>query len=325
METPSSTEAQAHYARQQQIITAAVLATRQLLSARAPLPRISQTVGAYQMASATASAATVARWSASVQRTQAEAFAGVSSLGFPVIEPIIATIDRYVPAPAEALPAPWWDDATVFMREIEQLIASEVADAGRSASQTELTSHGWTRYVRILTPPSCARCTILAGRIYRWSTGFRRHPLCDCVMAPTDDERATNPLLTNPVEAFAAGQVGSHRTIDGQTTFVPGASKADLKAIADGADPIKVINATRGTTAPGITSAKIVTLRSGTRVKATTEGVTKRAAWRKANPTRLVRLRPEAIYKSVEDYHGHESEAEQQAHAIRLLKLYGYL
>ena len=49
--------------------------------------------------------------------------------------------------------------------------------------------------------------------------------------------------------------------------------------------------------------------------KATTEGTTKRAAWRKANPTRLVRLRPESIYAFAKD----------REDAIRLLRVYGYL
>lgn len=33
-------------------------------------------------------------------------------------------------------------------------------------------------YVRVLNPPSCGRCAILAGRFYRWSAGFQRHPMC---------------------------------------------------------------------------------------------------------------------------------------------------
>src|SRR5690606_23965723 len=33
-------------------------------------------------------------------------------------------------------------------------------------------------YVRMLTPPSCSRCTVLAGRWYRKNAGFARHPGC---------------------------------------------------------------------------------------------------------------------------------------------------
>lgn len=300
METPDRAEAQAHYARQAHIASAAVSATRPLFKAKAPLHQIVERVSAYQFASATAAAATVARWSGAQQMTNAQSYAGVSSLGFPISEPIVATIDQRVPAPAETLPDPWWKDPVLFQHAVELLIASEVADAGRSAGQAEAAGHGWNGYVRVLTPPSCGRCTILAGRWYRWNAGFKRHPGCDCVGVPSNDDRASNPLLTDPREAFSTGGVR-------------GVSKADTQAIADGADPAKVINATRGLGAPGVTAAGRTEV-FGHTVKYTTEATTKRAAWRKANPTRLVRLRPETIYR----------EAADQADAVRLLKLYGY-
>lgn len=119
-------------------------------------------------------------------------------------------------------------------------------------------------------------------------------------MVPVGDSRAADELLTNPRAAFEAGQVR-------------GLSKADTRAIADGADMAKVVNATRGLGAPGITAAGRMTL-YGRPIKYTTEGTTKRAAWRKANPSIRVRLRPESIYRY----------AESPEEAIRLLKLYGY-
>lgn len=301
VQTPTQAEAQAHYARQQQIATSAVLATRPLFVNKAPLPQIANVIAAYQYASAAASTASVARWSGGQQQTTAEAFAGISSEGYSILEPVIATIDRRDPAPAEAVPAPWWSDTTLFQHAVELLIASEVADAGRSAGQVEATGQGWTSYVRVLTPPSCPRCAVLAGRVYRYSTGFQRHPGCDCVMVPTDDSRASNHLLADPAEAIRNGHVR-------------GLSKADYRAIVeDGADPAKVINAVRGTSVPGITTARSVTV-DGQRLKATTAETTKRAAWRKAHPSTLLRLRPEAIYKIADD----------RADALRLLKFYGY-
>lgn len=247
------------------------------------------------------------------------AFAGVSSAGFPISEPIVATIDRFVPAPLEPLPANWWPEAEAFLASVEQLIASEVADAGRTASQVEfVTRPDWTNYVRMLNPPSCARCAILAGRIYRDLDHFDRHPLCDCVMVPVENWQAAHDagLVSSFDDLFEKGQVGSHRTDKdtGERTFQPGLSQADARAIADGADPVEVVNATRGTSAPGITNALTTDL-FGHRVKATTYGTTKRAAWRKANPSRLVRLRPEAVYRFAKD----------REDAIRLLRLYGYL
>lgn len=261
-----------------------------------------QVVAAYQLASATTAARTVAEWSEAEQLTKAAAFAGVSSLGFPISEPIIATIDARVPAPLEPLPAPWWENPTLFQHAVELLIASEVADAGRSASHAEMVGHGWTTYVRVLNPPSCARCAILAGREYRWSTGFARHPGCDCQMVPVAhlEDAKRRGLVTDPREAFDRG-------------MVRGLSKSDAQAIADGADMAKVVNATRGLGAPGITAGRTVEF-AGRRIKITTDSTTKRAAWRKANPTLPFRLRPEAIYKF----------AESQEDAIRLLRLYGY-
>ncbi len=187
---------------------------------------------------------------------------------------------------------------------VEQLIQSEVQDAGRTASQVEfVTRPDWTNYVRMLNPPSCPRCAGLAGRIYRDLDAFARHPGCDCVMVPVDSWQEAHDAgyVSSFADAFEKGQVR-------------GLSEADAEAIADGADPIEIVNATRGTSQPGITNALTVDL-FGHRVKATTYATTKRAAWRKKNPTRLVRLRPESIYAVATD----------RADAIRLLRLYGWI
>lgn len=303
MPTPTPAQASRHYVQQAAIAAAAVKSVWPLFRQRAPWLQINSLIGRYQQAAATAAVTTMSRWADADQMTDPRLFAGISSMGYPILEPIIATIDRVEPAPPEALPDAWWSDATLFQHSIELLIASEVADAARSASQVEMIGQGWTEYVRVLNPPSCPRCTILAGRRYRWSTGFQRHPGCDCQMVPVDDPRAANDLLTDPTTAFDAGQV-------------QGLSKADARAITDGADPLSVINATRGTSAPGITSAKVATIRSGRTLKHTTEGITKRGAWRKANPSLRLRLRPESIYAFAGD---------DRDEAIRLLKVHGYI
>lgn len=306
MSTPTRQQARSHYARQSAIVTAAVLAVRRLFERNRPLPEIVATASAYQYASAAASMQAIAAMSSSAPNPLGvpTAYAGVSSYGFPLAEPIIATIDAIVPAPAEALPANWWDDANEFMGSIEALIAAEIADAGRTASQAEfIVRPDWTNYVRMLTPPSCPRCAVLAGRIYRDLEAFKRHPGCDCVMVPVDTWEAAHDAgyVSSAKDLFDRGQMR-------------GLSRADAKAIADGADINQVVNATRGLRTPGITAALNTEL-FGRKVKATTDGTTKRAAWRKANPTRLVRLRPESIYEFAKD----------RDDAIRLLKLYGYL
>jgi hypothetical protein len=306
MPTPTLQQARSHYDRQRRISLAALAALRKLfaLNPKPSIPQIAATGAGYQYASAVVSASTIAGFADKQPQSIAHAFMGVSSRGFSLTEPIIATIDRIVPAPIEPMPAAWWDDAQAFMSELEQLFVSEVQDAGRTASQVEIAAEPtWQNYVRMLNPPSCARCTILAGRIYRDLDHFDRHPLCDCVMVPVQDWQAAHDegLVASPDQAFRDGQVR-------------GLSQADAQAIRDGADMTEIVNATRGTSAPGITNA-LTTDAFGHRVKATTHGTTKRAAWRKANPTRLVRLRPESIYDIAKD---HED-------ALRLLRIYGYL
>lgn len=309
MSTPTLQQARSHYDRQRRIVAAAVLAVRKLFKRKAPLSEVVSTVAAYQYASAVASTAAVAQMAKAPNPnplTIARAFMGVSSMGFPVSEPIVATIDRFVPAPLEPLPDAWWDDASEFMGAIEQLIASEVADAGRTASQVEFVARpNWTNYVRMLNPPSCGRCAVLTGRIYRDLDAFARHPGCDCVMVPVTSWQAAHDegLLTSAQALFERGQL-------------TGLSKADNRAITDGADIATVVNARRaGVRSPaGITDAYSTEI-FGRTVKATLSGTTKRSAWRKANPTRLVRLRPESIYKFAKD----------REDAIRLLRLYGYI
>jgi hypothetical protein len=114
-------------------------------------------------------------------------------------------------------------DAMAFDRLVESL----VQDAGRAAEQVAATVRPQIGYVRFLSPPSCSRCAVLAGRVYRYSTGFLRHPNCDCTMIPTS---VANPAaVEDPVDLMRRG-------------LVTGISKADQKAIRDGADFGQVVN-----------------------------------------------------------------------------------
>lgn len=300
MPTPTLQQARSHHARQAGIAAAAAQVIRRMFRRRRPWGEILPTIASYQLASATAATQTMTAWSGATQSlVNPQAFAGVSSAGFPISEPLVATIDAIVPAPAEALPAPWWDEVDVagMLASIEQLIESEIQDAGRSAAGAVLAATPeWQNYVRLLVPPSCKRCVVLAGRIYRDLEGFERHPKCDCVHVPVEswEEAHDAGLVSSPMDAFEQGKIRD-------------LTEAEKQAIADGADIYKVINSSSG-----IYTADIF----GRRMKATTYGTTKRSAWRKANPSRPVRLRPESIYKIA---------AGDRAEALRLLRLYGYL
>lgn len=155
----------------------------------------------------------------------------------------------------------------------DRLVESLVQDAGRAAEQVAIVTRPRIYHVRFLTPPSCSRCAVLAGRRYRWSEGFLRHPGCDCVMIPTTV--ASDELVQDPVELMRLG-------------LVTGLSKADRRAIDDGADFGQVVNVRQRSA--GLHEPGRVLARRG-------------------------RLTPEGIY----------AQAETREEAIELLAANGYL
>jgi len=130
-------------------------------------------------------------------------------------------------------------DAVTVQFEFDRLVQSMVQDAARSAEQVATAVTPKVGFVRFLSPPSCSRCAVLAGRVYRYSQGFLRHPGCDCTMVPTS---LANPAYVHdPVDLMRQG-------------LVTGLSKADRKAIGDGANFGQVVNVrsrTAGLATPG--------------------------------------------------------------------------
>lgn len=283
----SLAQAHSHYNRLRLVTLAAVKAVRAVLRSGRDPQRVATVVGSYQFAAATIGTHSIAAAAGSEQTlVNAFPFAGWTAAGFPLTDPLQELL-----ADIEA-------GATGLLADIDRFVASEVTDAGRSASQAEIVVRpDWTNYVRVLNPPSCPRCAILAGRIYRDNEGFERHPLCDCQHWPvTSWEQAHDEgLIFSANDAFEKGQIH-------------GLSEADAQAITDGADIASVVNAHRG-----MQTADIFGHRG---VKVTSAGTTRRSAWRKANPNRPYRLRPEAIY----DIAGADREE-----VLRLLRLYGYI
>lgn len=110
--------------------------------------------------------------------------------------------------------------------QFERLVESLVQDAARAAESVAVAVRENVFHVRFVNLPCCARCAILAGRIYRWSDGFERHPGCDCSMVSTT---VASPYRLSPSELVANGQVR-------------GLSKHDLQAIEDGADLNQIVN-----------------------------------------------------------------------------------
>jgi hypothetical protein len=169
---------------------------------------------------------------------------------------------------------------------LDMAVQTALADAERDASSVAIAVRpnveGW---VRMLNPPSCDRCVILAGRWYPWSSGFQRHPLCDCRMVPAQ-EASSDPLLVNPRAAVEANQV-------------TGLSVADRQAILDGANPASVINAKR----------KLESVR-------TPQGLLKLTRTGSGRRKGAIRIRPETCYRLA---------AGDRPEAIRLLTVHGYI
>jgi hypothetical protein len=134
----------------------------------------------------------------------------------------------------------------------DRLVESIVQDAGRAAESVATAVRADIYHVRYLSPPSCARCAVLAGRVYRYSDGFQRHPNCDCVMIPTT---VAAPLKQDPDELFRRG-------------LVMGLSKADAQALRDGADFNQIVNTRRASA--GLRESGRVLARAG---RPTPEGI----------------------------------------------------
>lgn len=321
MSTSTLTRARNHYRNQQKIALAGVRAVRKAVK-RAQTPvaassAVTTTMATYQLASALSGARTMAAEAGREVLTVPQAFAGTTQLGWPIETPIETIIDRLagdLEREAQRL-------TDQMLAGLDLFVQAEIIAAGADAAAVEIAMEPrWTNYVRVLDLPSCDRCVILAGRIYRDMEAFPRHPKCDCQHWPVDswEEARAAGLATTPEEAFERDQIKTRQWNKkrGVYELKNSLSIADMQAIRDGADIQEVVNATRGggRRPKGMTNAISAEV-FGRTVKATTEGTTKRAAWRRAHPDLPIRLRPESIYE----------HAKNREDAIRLLRLYGYL
>jgi hypothetical protein len=225
-------------------------------------------------------------------------------------------------------------------RWLDMAVWTQIADAARGASGVGIAARPHVGgYVRMLNPPSCSRCAVLAGKWFRYNQGFNRHPRCDCVHIPANEDMAGD-LRTDPAAYFR-----SLSAAEQDAAF----TKAGAEAIRAGADIGQVVNARRGArglTPAGarLTDAEAQMLRGGLdrgrlqsvdvfgqQVFVTTEGTTTRglagqrlgakqtgtkqqgARYRSA---RTPRLMPESLMQIAGD---------DRAELVRLLRRFGYI
>ena len=232
-----------------------------------------------------------------------EAFAGVTGSGDPVMglayaqaQKITELVDAEAPIVERAQA---WQHAGVMLATATQ---TAISDAARMAILTHLAARPGTTWIRVVRPPCCARCAILAGKKGGSSMRFLRHPGCDCTAIPVSE--ATSDM--HKLFYFDAKAYFDDLSPEQQAKVF---TKAGAKAIRDGADINQVVNARRG--------MKAITSAGGRRRLITTEGTTKRgwaseylreqygAVLQKAGGryrrTSVARLMPEEIYRIAGD------------------------
>lgn len=225
MSPPS--QAREAQARQRRLALLAVVAILKLLDRKASIVDLAKMIAGYQVAAARLAADAVEGVVSTQPDVVADAFGGITALGYPLTDPLVTILDSPTPQ--------------IQSRRLARFVQSEVSDASRGAAATVMAASSAQGYVRVLQLPSCSRCTILAGRVYRWTTGFDRHPGCDCAMFSIEDldYAKAEGFVADPSDAFDRGQV-------------TGLSEAEREAISHGADMAQVVNAHRGMSRVGV-------------------------------------------------------------------------
>lgn len=122
---------------------------------------------------------------------------------------------------------------------LRQMSTQALEDTSVSAMGVSITQRAGVGYVRVESPDCCPRCAILAGKYFRHSQNFLRHPKCHGTTIPCKgrDKAEKQGWITDPMDRF-------NRMSEAEQDRVFG--HADAQAIRDGADICQVVNAHRG-------------------------------------------------------------------------------
>jgi len=189
--------------------------------------------------------------------------------------------------------------------QLGMMVRTQIADAWRVPVGTATVGRrGVTTYVRMLTPPSCSRCAVLAGA-YSARTAFQRHPRCDCVAVPSSEDTRED-FRTDPLDYF--NSLDRHEQ---DKIF----THAGAQAIRDGANIARVVNARRK--AFGLSPAQGRGSLQAQKNFGSYDYLTSelQGTLRGSRGQVITRLMPESIYadtRSIEE-------------TIRMLKLHGYI
>lgn len=286
-----------HYQRQQRISAAGLIEARN--AKRRGSNAVARTVTAFQILAARDAVASVPLMLAEQGiRDDAVGAVAVSSLAG------VASDGR----PLETL----FDQADTDYK-FGLMVATQLQDVARVAAALGIVSRPTvTGYVRMLNPPSCSRCAILAGKFFKWNAGFLRHPGCDCRHIPST-EALSGDLTTEPRAYF-----NSLSPTEQAKTF----GKKNAEAIREGADVGQVVNAYKGVSTTSLRTRAFRKGQEGPLGPAVANpagapdllaGIPGAQASKAAQP--LGRLTPEGIYTTTTS----------RAEAIKLLRAGGYI
>jgi hypothetical protein len=170
-----------------------------------------------------------------------EAFSGVASDGRPLDTLLGESVIRAKVARDNGAAAS--DALTAAGRALDLYVHTQVADAARGAASVAIAARPTVGWVRMVNPPCCGRCAVLAGK---WFGGTTRG--------------------SNVTRAATAGMCPPRRTSRGcwhvaaalfDGGHVKGLTSGQAKAISEGADPGRVINATRKASGMTTTEAAV--------------------------------------------------------------------
>lgn len=140
---------------------------------------------------------------------------------------------------------------------LSHAVQTALSDTGRQGESLAMGVRSVGGYVRMLNPPSCSRCAILAGAWYRKNEGFKRHPGCDCRHIPVA-ESMSGDMLVSPEAYFnslpTAAELDERypdltvamRREAGILSQEDIFTRAGAEAIREGAYIDRVVNARRG-------------------------------------------------------------------------------
>lgn len=122
---------------------------------------------------------------------------------------------------------------------LRQMSTQALEDTSVSAMGVSITQRAGVGYVRVESPDCCPRCAILAGKYFRHSQNFLRHPKCHGTTIPCKgrDKAEKQGWITDPMDRFNGMSEAEQDRVFGH---------ADAQAIRDGADIYQVVNAHRG-------------------------------------------------------------------------------